>query len=177
MIKILVIVGFVVLGLIARAQNVEFRNPPELSMPNGYSQIVMVNRGNLLFISGQVGLDREGNVAGDFAAQARQAFENVKKALAAAGGKPADLVKLNYYVVGLNHEKLLALRTARDNVIDKDHPPASTLAGVQALFREDVQLEIEAEAVIPQRTQEGQTPQCAGCPACSRSSSHTRAST
>jgi 2-iminobutanoate/2-iminopropanoate deaminase len=41
------------------------------------------------------------------------------------------------------------LREARDSVIDKEHPPASTLAGVQALFREDVQIEIDAEAAIP----------------------------
>ena len=63
--------------------------------------------------------------------------------------RPADLIKINYLVVGLNHEKLIALREARDSVIDKEHPPASTLAGVQALFRDDAQLEIEAEAVIP----------------------------
>jgi hypothetical protein len=45
--------------------------------------------------------------------------------------------------------RLATLREARDRVIDKDHPPASTMAGVQALFRDDVELEIEAEAVIP----------------------------
>jgi enamine deaminase RidA (YjgF/YER057c/UK114 family) len=38
---------------------------------------------------------------------------------------------------------------ARDSVIDKQHPPASTLAGVQSLFGDDVQIEIDAEAVIP----------------------------
>jgi 2-iminobutanoate/2-iminopropanoate deaminase len=43
----------------------------------------------------------------------------------------------------------MALREARDSVIDKERLPASTLAGVQALFRDDVQIEIEAEAVIP----------------------------
>ena len=66
-----------------------------------------------------------------------------------AGAKPAYLVKLNYYVVDLNRDKLLALREARDSIADKQHPPASTLAGVQSLFRPDVQVEIDAEAVIP----------------------------
>ncbi|KAA6465010.1 RidA family protein [Acidobacteria bacterium AB60] len=131
------------------AQNAEFHNPPELAAPNGYTHAVVVNRGKLVFVSGQVGLDKDGKVAGDFAAQARQAFANLKTALAAVGARPSDLVKLNYYVVGLNHDKLVALREARDAVIDKAHPPASTLAGVQALFREDVQVEIEAEAVLP----------------------------
>ncbi len=133
----------------ASAQNVEFKNPPELSKPNGYSQVAIVNHGKLIFIAGQVGMDKDGKVSADFAAQAKQALANLKIALAAAGAKPADLVKINYYVVGLNHDKLLALREARDSIIDKEHPPVSTLAGVQALFREDVQLEIEAEAAIP----------------------------
>lgn len=147
----LVLTAFLVAGLIqaASCQNVEFRNPAELSKPNGYSQVVVVNRGKMIFISGQVGLNKDGKVAGDFASQAKQAFSNLKAALAAAGAKPSDLVKLNYFVVSLNHEKLVALREARDSMIDRDHPPASTLAGVQALFREDVQVEIEAEAVVP----------------------------
>jgi enamine deaminase RidA (YjgF/YER057c/UK114 family) len=52
-------------------------------------------------------------------------------------------------VVGLNHDKLVALREVRDQYIDKEHPPASTLAGVAALFREDAMLEVEAVAVVP----------------------------
>lgn len=131
------------------AQNVEFKNPPELTKAAGYSQVVIVGRGKLIFISGQVGTDKDGKISTDFATQARQAFSNLKAALTAAGAKPTNLVKINYYVVGLNQDKLLAIREARDQVIDKEHAPASTLAGVQALFREDVQLEIEAEAVIP----------------------------
>ena len=134
---------------LAHAQNTTFKNPPELGKPNGYSHVVIVNRGKLVFVSGQVGLNSKGEISSDFAGQARQAFANLRTALAAAGATPADLVKLNYYVVGLNHDKLAALREARDKVIDKQHPPASTLAGVQALFRDDVQIEIEAEAVIP----------------------------
>ena len=142
---------FTLLGVlpVLRAQNVEFKNPPELSKPNGYSHVVIVNRGRLIVVAGQVGMDKDGKIAGDFAAQARQAFANLKTALAAAGAKPADLIKINYFVVGLDHDKLLALREARDSVIDKEHPPASTLAGVQALFREDIQIEIDAEAAIP----------------------------
>jgi 2-iminobutanoate/2-iminopropanoate deaminase len=134
---------------VVSAQSVEFKNPPELSKPNGYSHVAIVNHGRLVFVAGQVGMDKEGKAANDFAAQAKQAFANLKVALAAASAKPADLVKINYFVVGLNHDKLMALREARDSVIDKEHPPASTLAGVLALFRDDVQIEIEAEAVIP----------------------------
>jgi 2-iminobutanoate/2-iminopropanoate deaminase len=97
-----------------------------------------VNHGKLVFVSGQVGINSKGEISSDFAAQAKQAFANLKIALAAAGASPVDLVKLNYYVIGLNHDKLAVIREARDDVIDKQHPPASTLAGVQSLFRDDV---------------------------------------
>jgi 2-iminobutanoate/2-iminopropanoate deaminase len=139
----------IILGADAPAQNLQFKNPPELAKPNGYTHVVVVNHGKLAFISGQVGLNSKGEISSDFAAQAKQAFANLKAALAAAGATPADIVKLNYYVVGLNHDKLAALRVARDSVIDKQHPPASTLAGVQSLFRDDVQIEIDAEAIVP----------------------------
>ena len=134
-----------------RGQSPEFKNPPELSKPNGYSHVVVVNQGKLVLVSGEVGINEKGEIVSkdDFSAQAKQAFANLKAALNAAGVTPKNLVKLNYYVVGLNHDKLLALRAVRDGFIDQSHAPASTLVGVQALFRDDAQIEIEAEAVIP----------------------------
>lgn len=130
---------------------VEFKNSPAIAAPNGYSHVAVVSGGKMIFLSGQVGLNKQGEMVGkdDFHAQAAQVFENLKSALAAAGATSKDVVKLNYFVVGLNHEKLVALREVRDQFIDKAHPPASTLAGVQALFREDAALEVEAVAVLP----------------------------
>jgi 2-iminobutanoate/2-iminopropanoate deaminase len=138
-------------AMTARPQSAEFKNPPELSKPNGYSHIVIANAGKLVIISGQTGFNNKGEIQKEFSAQVRQAFENLKIALSAAGAKPADVVKLHYYVVGLNHEKLLAVRAARDSFINREHPPASTLVGVQSLFSEEAQVEIEAEAeaVLP----------------------------
>jgi 2-iminobutanoate/2-iminopropanoate deaminase len=139
----------VMVSAIVNGQSAEFKNPSELSKPNGYSHVVIVNRGKLVLVSGQTGLNSKGEIQADFAAQAKQAFANLKIALSAAGAKPSNIVKLNYFVVGLNHDKLVALREARDAFIDPQHAPASTLLGVQALFREDVQIEIDAEAVLP----------------------------
>ncbi|HMF53356.1 MAG TPA: RidA family protein [Edaphobacter sp.] len=149
------LIPFVVLYSVASAQSVkpkvEFKNSPEISSPAGYSHAVMISGGKMIFLSGQVGLNKQGEMVGksDFRAQAAQVFVNLKASLEAAGASPKDIVKLNYYVVGLNHDKLVALRDVRDQYIDKAHPPASTLAGVQALFREDAVLEVEAVAVIP----------------------------
>jgi enamine deaminase RidA (YjgF/YER057c/UK114 family) len=131
--------------------NVQFKNSSDISPPAGYSHAVVVNSGKIVFLSGQVGLDKHGEMLGkdDFHAQVAQAFSNLRSALSAAGATPNNLVKLNYYVVGLNHDKLVAIRDVRDQMINKEHPPASTLAGVQALFREDALIEIEAVAMIP----------------------------
>ena len=51
-------------------------NPPELGTPPGYSQVVEVSAGRIIFIAGQTALDSDGNVVGkrDFAAQAGQVF-------------------------------------------------------------------------------------------------------
>jgi 2-iminobutanoate/2-iminopropanoate deaminase len=152
------ILGSFAAGTFALAQNgttvrpsVQFKNSSDISSPAGYSHAVVVNSGKLVFLSGQVGLDKHGEMVGkdDFHAQVAQAFSNLRSALAAAGATPDDLVKLNYYVVGLNHDKLVAIRDVRDQMINKEHPPASTLAGVQSLFREDALIEVEAVAVIP----------------------------
>ncbi len=134
----------------SKSGDAKFINPPALSAPHGYTHVVVVKPSKLVYISGQVALNSKGDLVGgaDFKAQATQAFENLKGALEAAGAKPTNIVKLNYYVVGLNHDKLLALREVRDKYIDVQHPPASTLAGVQALFRDDCQIEIEAVAAI-----------------------------
>jgi 2-iminobutanoate/2-iminopropanoate deaminase len=131
--------------------NLNFENAPDLASPAGYTHAVVVSGGKMIFLSGQVGMNKQGEMIGkdDFRAQAAQVFANIKLALAAAGATPKDIVKLNYYVVGLNHDKLVALRDVRDQYVDKEHAPASTLAGVQTLFRDDAMLEVEAVAMIP----------------------------
>ncbi len=137
------------LGLSQTVKHIEFRDSPEVKTPPGFSHAAVVSAGRLVFVSGQVGRDKQGKMPSDFRGQAAGAFANLTAALAAAGAKPGDVVKLNYYVVGLNHDKLAALRAARDQWLQGSHPPTSTLAGVQALAQEDVQVEIEAVAALP----------------------------
>jgi len=68
-------------------------NPPELGTPPGYSQIVEVSAGRIVFIAGQTAADRDGNAVGrgDFAAQAEQVFSNLAIALTASGCTAAIL--------------------------------------------------------------------------------------
>lgn len=128
-----------------------YTNPSSWPAPPGYTHAVSTGGGRLVFVSGQVPVDAAGRLVGgaDFEAQARQVFENLKVVLAAAGASFDDVVKMTYFVVGLDEAKVKALRTIRDGVLAKDRRPASSLLGVQALVREDVLVEIEAVAELP----------------------------
>ena len=122
---------------------------PDLSTPRGYSHVVTAS-GTMVFISGQIALDKEGKIVGpgDMRAQAAQVYENLKAALAAAGATFADVVKQNTYVVGLNAESIAAVREVRGRYLPDTNPPASTLVGVTALAMDGLLIEIEMVAVI-----------------------------
>ena len=91
--------------------------------------------------------DRDGKVVGDFRQQAVQTFENIKAALAAVGAEFRHVVKLNSYLVGVEH--LPAFREVRDSYLARANRPASTTIGIAALARAGALLEIEAVAVLP----------------------------
>jgi len=122
---------------------------PDLSTPRGYSHVVTAT-GTMVFVSGQIALDKDGKIvgAGDIRAQATRVLQNVKSALAAAGATFADVVKQNTYVVNLNAESLAAIREVRAQFFPAGDPPASTLVGVTALAMEGLLIEVEVVAVL-----------------------------
>lgn len=122
-------------------------NPEKMPKPYGYSQVVDVRGGRTVYVSGQVPLDERNELvgAGDFAAQARQTFENVRRALDAVGLTFADVVKVQMYLTDMGN--LLALRDVRDECVNTAQPPASTTVQVAALFRPDVLFELDVIAV------------------------------
>ena len=126
-------------------------NPDGVYKPPSYSQLVMVKQGTTIFTSGVVAQDTLGNILGkgDLRVQTRIVFENLQKILAAAGASFKDVVKLNYFVVNYSPEQVKIIREVRADFLSKEFLPASTLAGVQALFHPDVLIEIEAIAVVP----------------------------
>jgi enamine deaminase RidA (YjgF/YER057c/UK114 family) len=131
------------------ASTVRYLAPPELAPPPGYSNVVEVSGGKLVFIAGQTALDREGNLVGgkNLEAQADQAFRNLGFALAAAGCTAENLVKLNVFVRDMRGLSLY--RKARDRFLGAADPPAApaiTLVEVSKLFRDDLLIEIEAVA-------------------------------
>jgi enamine deaminase RidA (YjgF/YER057c/UK114 family) len=128
---------------------VQFLSPAVLPAPAGFSQVAKVTGGQTIYLSGQVPLDAAGEVVGrgDFRAQAQQVFENIDSALAAAGAKFGQVVKLTMYVTDRSY--LPTLREVRDQYVNTVAPPASTLVVVQGLVREEFLLEVEAIASVP----------------------------
>jgi enamine deaminase RidA (YjgF/YER057c/UK114 family) len=127
-----------------------FLNPAGVLASPAYTHVVEVSGGRTIYVSGQVALDADGNLVGrgDVRAQTRQVFENLKRALAAAGAGFDDVVKLTYYIVGYRPELLAPIREVRSEYLSKTQPPASTLVGVEALFMDDVLIEVDAIAVV-----------------------------
>jgi enamine deaminase RidA (YjgF/YER057c/UK114 family) len=123
-----------------------FASPDDLPQPAGYSHVVTIPSGRLVWTSGQVGMAADGSVPEGWEAQARLAFENVGRALAAGGAGWGDVVKLTFFVVAT--DELAAIRAVRDEFVNTAAPPTSSLVAVAGLFRPDVLLEVEAVAAL-----------------------------
>jgi reactive intermediate/imine deaminase len=132
-----------------RRQGIRYLNPSSLSAPTGYSHVVEVNSGRTIYIAGQVAFDKSGNVVGkgDFEAQTKQVFENLKLALASVGATFDNVVKVNTYVTDMS--QVQTLRDIRAKYYGKN-APASTLVQIGKLAREELMIEIEAIAVVPE---------------------------
>jgi enamine deaminase RidA (YjgF/YER057c/UK114 family) len=123
-------------------------NPDAIAKPGGYTHVVEVTGpGRIVYIAGQLGLKPDGTMPGGFRAQAVQAFENLKAALAAVGATFDDVVKLNNYLVDIP-ANLPIYREVRDKYVNTSRPPASTTVGVPALARKDALYEVEAVVML-----------------------------
>ena len=134
------------------AQPFRLSNPDTMFKPTaGYSQLAEVSDGKIVYIAGQVALDRSGNFVGkdDFRVQAQQVFDNLKAAVEAAGGDFHSVVKLNYYVADSVDPALIpAIREIRDKYVNTANPPTSTLVVVKRLVRPEWLVEVDAVAVV-----------------------------
>lgn len=127
-------------------------NPESMGKPTaGYSQVAEVHDGKVVYIAGQVALDRAGNLVGkdDFHAQVQQVFENLKAAVEAAGGDFNNVIKLNYYCAeSVDPAQVPMVREIRDKYVNIASPPTSTFVVVKRLVRPEWLIEVEAVAVV-----------------------------
>jgi len=107
-----------------------------------------VKAGPLLFIAGQIGRDENLNVVENKEAQFVQAFENVKKVLAAAGVTFDDVVDMVTYHTDMRDIQLFI--TVKDRYFTNlDRLPAWTAIGTTALAMPGLFAEIKCTALLP----------------------------
>ena len=103
--------------------------------------------GDLLFVSGQAGIDEAGQLVGvgDFDAQADQTFRNLARVLEAGGSSLARVVKVTIFLTDMaNFPKIVELRGKWFT----PPYPADTIVEVRSLYLPEVEIEIEAIAVV-----------------------------
>jgi len=134
------------------ADQPEALNPKHWPTPKGYANGMMAE-GRILVTGGIIGWDESGVFADGFVAQARRIFENIRAILAEGGAEPRHLVRLTWYVVDIDEylANLRELGRAYRDVFGA-HYPAMALVQVVRLVEKAARLEIEATAVVPQRT-------------------------
>lgn len=120
---------------------------PEARPVANYKMGTRMEGGRLLYVSGQVAWDASGNIVGtgDVRAQGRQALENLRRVLQAAGGDLADLMKITTYLTRI--EDVPAVAEVRSEVFQGELP-ASTLIVVKSLFHPDFLIEVEGVAAL-----------------------------
>jgi len=123
-------------------------NPDDLPTPSTYTHVVVATGTRMVFIAGQEPEDVHGNLVGpgDLAAQARQVYANLGRALAAAGAHPNQVTKITIYVVHHRPEHLPVIERARQHLFG-EHKPADTVVGVETLAGPGYLIEVDAIAV------------------------------
>ncbi len=108
-----------------------------------YSQAVLVD--NTIYISGTIGIDKDGNLQKDIVSQTEQIFKNIQHILEEAGLSVKDLVKLNIYLTHL--ENFAIVNTVYEKFLENvDIKPARSTVEVSSLPKGAL-IEIDAIAI------------------------------
>jgi enamine deaminase RidA (YjgF/YER057c/UK114 family) len=130
--------------------HIQVVQPETWAAPKGYANGV-VAQGRQVYIAGQIGWTADAKlVSSDFVAQVEQALANIVQVLAAAGGEPAHIVRLTWYLTdkGEYMSRQKEIGEAYRRVIGR-HFPAMSAIVVAALIEDGAKVEIEATAVLP----------------------------
>ena len=129
----------------------KFLQPEGWIAPKGYANGISAT-GRQVFVSGMIGWDAHGQFhSDDFAAQVRQALQNVVTVLQEAGAKPEHIVRMTWYVVD-KAEYIAAyseIGKAYREIIGR-HFPCMSAVQVAALIEDRAKVEIEVTAVVPE---------------------------
>jgi enamine deaminase RidA (YjgF/YER057c/UK114 family) len=106
--------------------------------------------GLTVHLSGQVALDSAANLVGtgDLALQSRQALTNLLSLVRAARGLPGDVVKLTFYVKGLDPAAAHTVQEVSAELFPEQPAPAVTIVGVAALPAPELLVAVDGVAVL-----------------------------
>jgi enamine deaminase RidA (YjgF/YER057c/UK114 family) len=124
-------------------------NPPDVWAPFGaFSMGVTQGDGQIVWLKGQVSLNKAGDVVGadDMLAQTRQTLENIRTVLRSVGGAMSDVISLTHYVTDI--KKFMETGAIRREFFAAPFPVTTTVQ-VAALYRPELMVEITAIAEIP----------------------------
>lgn len=108
-----------------------------------FSQAVKAN--NMIWVSGQVGIDKDLSLGDGIEEQSRLAFQNLKAVLEEAGGSLADIVELVTYHISM--KEMRQFSKVKAEFIPSNYP-AWTAVGVKELVLKGLLVEIRATAII-----------------------------
>ncbi len=131
--------------------DIKIINPDTLGKPLGqYSQLTRVKASEFVFIAGQVGVDKDGKVAGDFDAQCAQTFANIAAALQSVGAGWGNIVQLTTYMVhSQDIPKFMAYRLREfPKMFANGAYPPNTLLMIDRLVQEPLLIEVQAVAAL-----------------------------
>jgi enamine deaminase RidA (YjgF/YER057c/UK114 family) len=109
----------------------------------GYSRAVRT--GNVIAVTGTVGVNADGSYAADLAGQARRSLEIVRAAVEALGGALTDVVRTRMFVTDITQWE--ALGRVHGEVFGEIRP-ATTMVEVTKLIDKEALVEIEADAIV-----------------------------
>ena len=129
---------------------IERINPPELGRPSGFSHAVVADADRLVFLAGQTALDADGRIVGDgIVEQFEKALGNLLTALAAAGGRPSDLVGMTVYIVDMDDYRAHAreIGAVWRRLAGTEYPAMAGI-GVNRLWDAEAMVEVQGVAAL-----------------------------
>jgi enamine deaminase RidA (YjgF/YER057c/UK114 family) len=130
---------------------VRYSCPAELYDPKSYSHVVEIEGGRLLFVSGQVPVNAQRQLASrDFREQVEKVYDNLETVLRSVGAGLENVVKTTNFLTNISQAKMF--REVRDaRFAHLKTRPASTTIVITALVEPEFLLEIEVIAAVPGR--------------------------
>jgi enamine deaminase RidA (YjgF/YER057c/UK114 family) len=124
--------------------------PPGWPRPRGYSNGISA-RGRTIFTAGVIGWDAEERIVDpDLPGQLRQVLRNILAILAEDGAAPEHIVRMTWYVVGLDEYRagLREIGAVWKEVMGRVYP-AMAVVEVASLVEPAARIEIETIAMVP----------------------------